>query len=99
MTRFIVRELAGWVLIGLGLFVFYVVYDFLSDREHPALLQTGPLVVIGVILFRGGLHLLKVAVAARLCLRAQEAADDKAKRPPSRVPARSAGAAGWPRTP
>jgi uncharacterized membrane protein YgdD (TMEM256/DUF423 family) len=84
MMRFLVRELAGWLLIGLGLLVFFVVYDLLTDRENPGLLQTGPLVIIGVVLFRGGLHLLKVAVAARLSLRAQDAAGrDTVRRTPA----------------
>jgi hypothetical protein len=79
MMRFIVRELAGWFLMGLGLFVFYECFVMLMNPVTPGLLQSAPLVVIGVILFRGGLHLLKVAVAARLSLRAQDVAATAAR--------------------
>jgi hypothetical protein len=68
--RFWLRELAGWVLVALGLMTFYLCFDLLVNNH--AILQTGPLVVIGIVVFRGGIHLLKVAVAARICHQAQE---------------------------
>lgn len=67
--RYWVRELAGWMLVVLGLLVFYACYDFL---DHGRVVETGALTVIGIFLFRGGIHLLKMAVAARICLEAQE---------------------------
>lgn len=78
--RFWIREIAGWVLVGLGLWAFYVAYQLLtqvpgpppSENQGHYLLEAGPLAFIGFILFRGGIHLLKVAVAARICLQAQE---------------------------
>jgi hypothetical protein len=68
--RFWIRELAGWLLIGLGLYVFFVCYVILVN-QGPHLLEAGPLAFIGFIIFRGGIHLLKVATAARICLHAQ----------------------------
>jgi hypothetical protein len=68
--RFWLRELAGWALVGLGLYVFLICFATLLDPA-PKLLEAGPLTVIGFILFRGGIHLLKVAVAARVCMHAQ----------------------------
>lgn len=73
--RFWVRELAGWLLMGLGLFCFYWVLVLLS-RPVPGFLQSGPILVMGIFVFRGGIHLLKVAVAARIVLRA----DDNARK-------------------
>jgi hypothetical protein len=98
MMRFIVRELAGWVLLVLGLLAFVVCYDLLRDQDYPViliergtpypqLLNAVPMVVIAVILFRGGLHLLKVAVAARLCLEAREAGGAAPKRRSATAPA------------
>jgi hypothetical protein len=67
--RFWTRELAGWLLVGLGLFVFWKCYVLLMDHYF---LQGSSLTVVGFIIFRGGIHLLKVAVAARVCLETRE---------------------------
>jgi len=69
--RFWIRELAGWLLIGLGLYIFFVCYVILINQKGPHLIEAGPLTFIGFIVFRGGIHLLKVAMAARICLHAQ----------------------------
>ena len=68
--RFWIRELAGWLLLGLGLSVFYVCLVLLLATP-PRIIEAGPLTLIGIIIFRGGIHFLKVAVAARVCLHAQ----------------------------
>jgi hypothetical protein len=69
--RFWIREAAGWVLVLLGLAAFGLAIWFLLNGRYIA---TGPASLIGIFLFRGGIHLLKVAVAARICLQAQEKA-------------------------
>jgi hypothetical protein len=62
------RELAGWVLLGIGLAAFAVCYVvFLLQRR---ILEAGALGFMGFTVFRGGLHLLKVAVAARAAIEA-----------------------------
>jgi hypothetical protein len=63
-----VRELAGWLLVGLGLVLFLLVYEFCERRQ---IFEGGILAVVGIFVFRGGIHLLKVAVAARVCQQAQ----------------------------
>lgn len=63
--RFWIREIMGWVLVGLGLFVFYLCVVLLFNHYIS---EVGLLFIIGIIVFRGGIHLLKVAVAARICL-------------------------------
>jgi hypothetical protein len=67
--RFWIREIFGWLLVALGLFIFYVCFSILLT-DRPLLLEAGPLTLIGIIVFRGGIHLLKVAVAARICMKA-----------------------------
>lgn len=59
------REIAGWLLILLGLGVFGVTYFGLLLRGR--IVESGPMVFIGFIIFRGGIHLLKVALAAKIC--------------------------------
>jgi hypothetical protein len=56
------REVGGWALVLFGLAQFVIAYDMLLNKR---VFQAGPMVFIGFIVFRGGIHLLKVAVAAR----------------------------------
>ncbi|HLJ98254.1 MAG TPA: hypothetical protein VKU02_34160 [Gemmataceae bacterium] len=69
--KFWTRELAGWILLGLGLYVFYRDFQLLMDGNHW-IMEGGMLTVIGIFLFRGGIQLLKIAVAARVCMEAQD---------------------------
>jgi hypothetical protein len=67
------RELAGWGLVVLGLVIFGNAYLLLVEaRPRPRTVDAGLLVIVGVVVFRGGIHLLKVALAARACERVQE---------------------------
>jgi hypothetical protein len=77
--RFWIRELAGWALVGLGLYLFLICLSILlsGPLTLPQYMEAGPLTVIGIIVFRGGIHLLKVAVAARICLHAEKVQADK----------------------
>lgn len=65
--RFWLRELAGWLLVCLGLLIFYACFVLLANHF---ITEAGPLVVVGIFVFRGGIHLLKTAIAARVCLHA-----------------------------
>ena len=56
------REIAGWVLVLGGLYAFVVAYDLLLSKR---IFEAAPMVFIGFIVFRGGIHILKVAVAAQ----------------------------------
>lgn len=58
----IFREIIGWFFIVISLSIFWVCYSFLRDG---GVIQGFILSVVGVMLFRGGLQLVKVAVASR----------------------------------
>ena len=64
------REVGGWLLIGLGLLAFFETWRMLRGRW---IFESVPMAFVAFIIFRGGIHLLKVAVAARA---AQQAASD-----------------------
>ena len=66
--RYWIREAAGWLLVVLGLYIFRQCYVLLTDR---AFLEGSTLSLVGIIVFRGGIHLLKIAVAAQVCVQAQ----------------------------
>jgi hypothetical protein len=88
--RYWLREAAGWFLVALGLVAFNFVYEF-CNRRRPV--EAGILTLIGIFIFRGGIHLLKVAVAARIC---QQAQDRLYPAPPAARPAPPAAAVSRP---
>jgi hypothetical protein len=57
------------MLVLLGLFVFYRVYVLVAGVNHY-ILEGAALTIAGVIIFRGGIQLLKISVAAQACLEA-----------------------------
>jgi hypothetical protein len=82
--RYWLREVAGWFVVLIGLYVFYVCYRMLLAGH---IVETGTLTVIGIFLFRGGIHLLKMAVAAQVCMQAQQqAASERRTAPPALRP-------------
>jgi hypothetical protein len=69
--RFWVREALGWFLVLLGLFLFYWDLSLLLADRVPKYLEAMGMLPIAIFVFRGGIQLLKVAVAARMCSYAQ----------------------------
>jgi len=61
---FWLREVVGWILVMIGLAVFFLNILMLIGG---AVFSSAAMTVIGIIIFRGGIHLLKVALAARVC--------------------------------
>jgi hypothetical protein len=64
-VRYWWREILGLLLVAMGLYLFYVIYVtfFVSGRYVEMVIGS----IWGIIFFRGGLHLIKVALAARIC--------------------------------
>jgi hypothetical protein len=63
--HFWIRELMGWVLVAVGLYIMLVCIGRLLAPGPPII--SAPIVAfMAIIVFRGGIHLLKVAVAARV---------------------------------
>jgi hypothetical protein len=70
--RFWFREIAGWALVGLGLLIFLVVYALCTHEPDHRYMEAMTMTVIGIFVFRGGINVLKTAVAARICQQAQD---------------------------
>jgi hypothetical protein len=88
--RYWIRELAGWLLVGVGLLAFVYVYDFCTRQW---IFEAGVMTVVGAFVFRGGIHLLKVAVAARVCQQTQDRLyPEPPRKPPAPRPRPRAGA-------
>jgi hypothetical protein len=85
--RFWIREIAGWLLVLLGIYVIYGALCEISARPSPKIFSAPAWLVAGFIIFRGGIHLLKVAVAARVCLHAERQVARQAERHKRRVTA------------
>ncbi len=66
---FWLRELAGWLLLALSLFMMWILYLFCVRRW---IFEAWPWTILTIFVFRGAIHLLKVAVAARVCQQAQD---------------------------
>jgi hypothetical protein len=81
------REIAGWVLVLAGLYAFVVAYDLLLSKR---IFEAAPMVFIGFIVFRGGVHVLKVAVAAQAARNLPETAQSATRRV-ARAPVRPVG--------
>jgi hypothetical protein len=84
---FYVREVVGWALMVLGLWLFYQSYTFVVNKNY---IGSGPTVLMGIVVFRGGIHLLKVAVAAKVCQQAPAETRPSAVRPQPVRPQRRA---------
>jgi hypothetical protein len=71
------REIAGWMLVLAGLLCFWKAWGMLIDRR---IFEAAPMTFIGFIVFRGGIHILKVAVAAQAARLVTDAAQPAARR-------------------
>ncbi|MBA4189972.1 MAG: hypothetical protein C0467_18460 [Planctomycetaceae bacterium] len=81
------REIAGWALVLAGLFFFWQSYTLLLNKR---VFEAAPLSFIGFIVFRGGIHIMKVAVAAQAARNFPEAAPSAGRRV-TVMPARAIG--------
>lgn len=82
------REIAGWAVLLVGLALFWATYDKLVNRR---IFEAAPMAFMAFVVFRGGVHLLKVAVAAQAARALPETAGQPLTRKASRMPGKSYG--------
>ena len=70
-----IREIAGWILVVAALFVLNIAYTYLNNRQA---IEAGLVTGAAMMIFRGGIHLVKVATAARIALRVNSRQAEKA---------------------
>ena len=59
----IIREVVGWLFVLIGLGLIYLGLSFLDTRQVVEAMIT---TMSAGLVFRGGIHLIKVATAARI---------------------------------
>ncbi len=69
---FLLREVAGWLLVVASLFLIRECMLFLESRQ---VIEAGVLSMAAIGIFRGGIHLIRAATAARICLKSQRVSE------------------------
>ena len=66
------REIAGWLLVALGLYGYLLCFGMFLAQDRPV--SAGISAGIATVIFRGGIHLIRVATAARVVMAARRPA-------------------------
>lgn len=62
-----VREIAGWLLVLIAIYLIRIAVVFVTDLEAPRVLEAGVIVLGGLGILRAGILLIRMATAARIC--------------------------------
>jgi hypothetical protein len=62
---FVIREIVGWALVALGLYLFKMTIDYVENRK---VVEAGVIGFATMTIFRGGIHLVKASTAARVVM-------------------------------
>jgi len=61
------REIAGWLLVVVSLYMIRIGLVFLNDINNPRIIESGVVMLAGLGVMRCGVLLVRVSTAARLC--------------------------------
>ena len=61
------REIAGWLLVLVSLYMIRIGLVFLNDINSPRIIESGVVMLAGLGVMRCGVLLVRVSTAARLC--------------------------------
>lgn len=71
---FIIRETAGWLLIVTALYLIQLALRQYIPRHD--VVEAGLTVMAAMFVFKGGVHLIRVATAARICMHTRRSDQD-----------------------
>ena len=63
---FVIREAAGWFLVVAALYLIQLA--LLDYVQAGKVVEAGIVVMASMFVFKGGIHLIRVATAARICM-------------------------------
>jgi len=61
------REIAGWLLVMVSLYMIRIGLVFLNDINSPRIIEAAVVMLAGLGVMRCGVLLVRVSTAARLC--------------------------------
>ena len=61
------REIAGWLLVVVSLYMIRIGLVFLNDINNPRIIEAAVVMLAGLGVMRCGVLLVRVSTAARLC--------------------------------
>ena len=65
---FWIREIAGWALLIVGLFLLRLGVGYVGNSEEPQIIEGGVLIFGAGTVLRVAVLLIRVSTAARICL-------------------------------
>ena len=64
---FWLREIAGWALVVVSLYLISVGLEYVTDMQEPRIVEAGVVIFVGTSVLRAGILLIRVSTAARIC--------------------------------
>jgi hypothetical protein len=64
---FLAREIAGWVLLLIGVYLLRMGLLFVMDLQAPRIVESAVVSFAGLGVLRAGILLIRISTAARIC--------------------------------
>ncbi len=64
---FWIREIAGWVLVLVSLYMLRLGLTFAMDLDSPRIVEAAVVVFAGLGVLRAGIMLVRISTAAHIC--------------------------------
>lgn len=64
---FWIREIAGWALVGCGLWLVNTGLTLVTSMDSPRIVEAGVVMFAAMAVMRSGILLIRISTAARIC--------------------------------